>query len=58
MNANLVKVKETAPERKVTRMFIKYTFGAVPVVDNQNKIKGIILFKDAVDKALSAIAEG
>ena len=57
MHAKLVKIKETAPERKVTELFIKYTFGAVPVVDNQNKIKGIILFKDAVDKVLSAVAE-
>jgi Mg2+ transporter MgtE len=57
MNTKVVKVKPNTEEKKITRTFIKYNFGAIPVVDSHNKLLGIIMFKDAVDKVLSAIAK-
>jgi CBS domain-containing protein/sporulation protein YlmC with PRC-barrel domain len=57
MNTKIVKVKSNTEEKKITHTFIKYNFGAIPVVDAQNKLLGIIMFKDAVDKVLSAILE-
>ncbi|MCK4908544.1 MAG: CBS domain-containing protein, partial [Planctomycetes bacterium] len=57
MNTKLIKVKTGTRERRITRIFGKYNFDAIPVVDNQNKIKGIIIFKDAIDKVLDHLAE-
>lgn len=55
MNTKTIKVKPNTDEERITNIFIKYNFGAIPVVDNQNKMLGIIMFKDAVDKVLSAV---
>ncbi|MBI4835238.1 MAG: magnesium transporter [Planctomycetes bacterium] len=57
MNTRAVKIKPNASEQKAAKLFLKYSFGAIPVVDNQNKLLGIIMFKDAVDRVVSAVVE-
>jgi CBS domain-containing protein len=57
MNTRAVKIKPNASEQKAARLFLKYNFGAIPVVDAQNKLLGIIMFKDAIDRIVSAVVE-
>lgn len=52
MNSRIKKVGENTHKDKAIKMFVKYKFGAVPVVDVHNKIKGVILFKDAMAELL------
>ncbi|MFA5794806.1 MAG: CBS domain-containing protein [Candidatus Brocadiia bacterium] len=52
MNTKLVKVKVNTHEAKIIKTYIKYNFVALPVVDNHNILKGVILFKDLADKVM------
>ena len=38
-----------ADQEEVARMFAKYNFLALPVVDNENRMVGIVTFDDAMD---------
>jgi CBS domain-containing protein/sporulation protein YlmC with PRC-barrel domain len=53
MNSKMVKVKIGTHQAKIANTYVKYNFVALPVVDGQNKLKGIILLKDAIDKVLT-----
>ena len=49
METNLISVTTHADQEEVARMFSKYDFLALPVVDNENRMVGIVTFDDAMD---------
>lgn len=49
MESNVISVKTHDDREKVARTLSKYDFAAIPVVDNENRIVGIVTFDDAMD---------
>lgn len=49
MITNLISVTTLTDQEEVAMMFGKYDFLALPVVDNENRIVGIVTFDDAYD---------
>lgn len=49
METNLVKVNTLDDQEEVAAQFDKYDFLAMPVVDNENRLVGIITIDDAID---------
>jgi len=57
MRSNVVRVKIDSHIKKVAQIFYKYNFTVVPVVDEQERIQGIITMKDALESVFSEIRE-
>ncbi|MCI0405231.1 MAG: CBS domain-containing protein [candidate division Zixibacteria bacterium] len=57
MNKHPKKVKLKDSNKKVGRLFIKYNFLAVPVVDKKNVLAGIVTLKDALEAVLPDVAK-
>ena len=49
MLTNLISVTTHTDQEEVARMFAKYNFLAMPVVDMENRMVGIVTFDDAMD---------
>ena len=49
MLTNLISVTTHTDQEEVARMFSKYDFLALPVVDRENRMVGIVTFDDAID---------
>ncbi len=49
MLTNLISVNTHTDQEEVARMFAKYDFLALPVVDRENRMVGIVTFDDAID---------
>ena len=49
MNSNVISVTTTTDQEETAKMFQKYDFEAMPVVDNENRMVGIITIDDVVD---------
>lgn len=49
METNVIYVNTMDDREDVARMFDKYGFMAIPVVDNENRLVGIVTFDDAMD---------
>lgn len=49
METNVISVKTHDDQEEVARTLSKYDFAAIPVVDNENRIVGIVTFDDAMD---------
>ena len=49
MITNLISVTTLTDQEEVARMLSKYDFLALPVVDNENRMVGIITFDDAME---------
>lgn len=49
MSTNVIYVTTHTDQEEVVRMFTKYNFLALPVVDRENRMVGIITFDDAMD---------
>ena len=49
MITNLISVTTQTDQEEVARMLSKYDFLALPVVDNENRMVGIITFDDAME---------
>ena len=49
MLTNLISVTTQTDQEEVARMFSKYNFLAIPVVDGENRMVGIVTFDDAMD---------
>ena len=49
METNLIYVNTRTDQEEVARMFSKYNFLAIPVVDNEHRMVGICTFDDAMD---------
>jgi magnesium transporter len=49
MNGNLVSVRPDMPQEEVARTFARYDFQALPVVDEAQKLLGVITPDDVID---------
>ncbi|MBE6976415.1 MAG: magnesium transporter [Ruminococcaceae bacterium] len=49
MSTNLISVNTHTDQEEVARMFSHYNFLALPVVDGENRMVGIVTFDDAMD---------
>ena len=49
MLTNLISVTTRTDQEEVARMFSRYNFLALPVVDGENRMVGIVTFDDAMD---------
>ena len=49
MEENVISVKTVDDQEEVAQMFSKYNFLALPVVDAENRMVGIVTFDDAMD---------
>ena len=49
MLTNLISVTTHTDQEEVARLFSKYNFLALPVVDRENRMVGIVTFDDAMD---------
>ena len=49
MLTNIISVTTHTDQEEVARMFSKYNFLALPVVDTENRMVGIVTFDDAMD---------
>jgi len=49
MNTNVIKTNTLEDQEEVTKMFDKYDVVAIPVVDKENRLVGIITIDDAID---------
>lgn len=57
MEKNVISVSAYSDKEEVARMFDKYDFLALPVVDNENRIVGIVTVDDAIDVIRSEDSE-
>lgn len=49
MNRNIISVKASDDQEKVAKLFKKYDLLSIPVVDNENRLLGIITIDDIMD---------
>ena len=49
METNVISVNTHDDQENVARTMSKYDFAAIPVVDNENRLVGIVTFDDAMD---------
>ena len=49
MQTHIISATTHTDQEEVARMFAKYNFLAIPVVDNENRLVGIVTFDDAMD---------
>lgn len=49
MDTNVISVNTQEDQEEVVKLFDKYDLVAVPVVDNENKLVGVITIDDAID---------
>lgn len=49
MDRNVISVKTVSDQEEVAQMLSKYNFLALPVVDEENRMVGIVTFDDAMD---------
>ncbi len=57
MRENVVRVKIDTHIKLVAQIFYKYNFTVVPVVDEFDRIQGIITIKDALEPVFPEIRE-
>ena len=57
MVTNLISVTTHTDQEEVGRMFSKYNFLALPVVDKENRMVGIVTFDDAMDVIEEEVTE-
>jgi magnesium transporter len=49
MDARVVSVGLEEEKEEIAGLFAKYGFTAIPVVDEENRIKGVIIFKNLLE---------
>ena len=57
MLTNLISVNTHTDQEEVARMFSKYNFLALPVVDKEDRMLGIVTFDDAMDVMVDEATE-
>ena len=57
METNVISVNTHTDQEEVARMFSKYDFLALPVVDAENRMVGIVTFDDAMDVMEDEVTE-
>jgi len=49
MNTKVIKVNVADEQEEVTKLIAKYNLLAIPVVDEENRLQGIVTVDDAID---------
>ena len=57
MKTNVISVKTHTDQEEVAQLISKYNFMALPVVDNEDRIVGIISFDDAIEVMEDEVTE-
>ena len=57
MTTNLISVTTHTDQEEVARLFSRYNFLAIPVVDMENRMVGIVTFDDAMDVMEEEVTE-
>ena len=57
METNVISVSTQADQEEVAQMLSKYNFLALPVVDGENRMVGIVTFDDAMDVMEDEVTE-
>lgn len=57
METNVITVSTLEDQEEVAKMFDKYNFLALPVVDTENRLVGIVTIDDALDVLQDEVAE-
>lgn len=57
MDPNAISVNTMADQEEVAQMLSKYNFLALPVVDNEDRLVGIVTFDDAMDVMEEEVTE-
>ena len=57
MATNIISVNTMDDQEEVTKLFDKYDYFALPVVDNENRLVGIITVDDAINVIQDEVAE-
>jgi magnesium transporter len=57
MNENIISVKLETKKKDVAKIFFKYNFDAVPVIDDDENIQGIITLRDVLEEVFPEISE-
>lgn len=57
METNVISVNTQTDQEEVAKMLSKYNFIAIPVVDGENRMVGIVTFDDAMDVMEDAATE-
>ena len=57
MDTNVIKVSTLTDQEEVAKMFDKYNYLALPVVDKEDRLVGIITVDDAIDVLQDEVAE-
>ena len=57
MATNIISVNTMEDQEEVTKMFDKYDYYALPVVDNENRLVGIITMDDAINVIQDEVSE-
>ena len=57
MTTNIISVNTVDDQEEVTKLFDKYDYFALPVVDNENRLVGIITVDDAINVIQDEVSE-
>ncbi len=57
MHENVVRVRDTDPQEDVARTIAKYDLQAVPVIDEQGRMLGVVTVDDVVDVVIEEATE-
>lgn len=57
MATNIISVNTMEDQEEVTKVFDKYDYFALPVVDNENRLVGIVTVDDAINVIQDEVAE-
>ncbi len=57
MESHVISVITTEDKESVAQMFVKYAFTALPVVDNEGRLVGIVTADDAIDVLVDEATE-
>jgi magnesium transporter len=57
MSENIISVNGDTKIKKIAKIFFKYNFDAIPVIDENNKIQGIVTLRDALEFVFPEIEE-
>ena len=57
MRENVISVTVESTIKSIARLFFKYNFAALPVVDDEQKIQGIITLRDTLESVFPEVRE-
>ena len=57
MRGNIVSVELDSSIKRMAQLFFKYKFDAIPVVDENDKLQGIITMRDALDSVFPEVKQ-